>query len=326
MAIYSASIVSTSGLEIMSAFTVAAIVVTAIRRPESLWNTATLVTLTIAGSTLILSRQLGIVTMIVLSLIGLVLIGWRTLWQLTKERTVLVASCGATLAVAAGLLAFWERTYDRPAETGPPFTAHAWGRFLESGFEIIRSGIGVFGWLDTPLPRWSVAAWIIIAVLLCGMAMLLGSRRDRWCLGAMLVLTFVITYVTYATVFDSITASLQGRHVLPLFMFVPLFAGVVVAENIARAVPEATARLYTTVALTMAAIQFVAVYWNGRRYAVGTNGAVFYLSDAAWSPRFGWTLWLVIAVAGSALLAAFGVRSRPVGGELVPKGAHLVER
>jgi hypothetical protein len=163
-------------------------------------------------------------------------------------------------------------------------------------------------------------------VLLCGMAMLLGSRRDRWCLGAMLVLTFVITYVTYATVFDSITASLQGRHVLPLFMFVPLFAGVVVAENIARAVPEATARLYTTVALTMAAIQFVAVYWNGRRYAVGTNGAVFYLSDAAWSPRFGWTLWLVIAVAGSALLAAFGVRSRPVGGELVPKGAHLVER
>jgi hypothetical protein len=80
------------------------------------------------------------------------------------------------------------------------------------------------------------------------------------------------------------------------------------------------------VALTTGAIQFVGVYWNGRRYAVGTNGAVFYLSGAAWSPPFGWALWLIMAAAGSVLLAAFGTRCRPVGEELAPKEAHSVER
>ena len=111
-----------------------------------------------------------------------------------------------------------------------------------------------------------------------------------------------------------------------MFVFVPLFAGVVIAEKIARAIPDATPRLYGTVALTTGAIQFVGVYWNGRRYAVGTNGAIFYLWDAAWSPRFGWTLWLIMAAAGSVLLAAFGTRCDRGGEELAPKGTHCVER
>jgi hypothetical protein len=70
----------------------------------------------------------------------------------------------------------------------------------------------------------------------------------------------------------------------------------------------------------------VGVYWNGRRYAVGTNGAVFYLSGAAWSPPFGWTLWLIMAAAGSVVLATFGTRCHRGGEDLARKGAHCVER
>jgi hypothetical protein len=326
IAVFSSSIVSTSGLEIMSAFSTAAVIIVAMRRPESLWDTGTLVTLAIAGSALPLSRQLGIVTLGVFLLVGLGCVGWRTIWRLASERTLAVVLTAGSIAVSCALVALWELKYDHPSETGPATSSAAWSRFLGRGFDIVRSGIGVFGWLDTALPRWAIGGWIILAVLLCGMAVLLGNRRDRWTVLVLLAVTFVVTYVTYSTVFHPILADLQGRHVLPMFIFTPLLAGVIVSERLQRDARDAIARLYGVVAVFMGLIQFTAVYWNGHRYAVGARRRFFYLVDPGWSPKFGWAPWLLCALAGSVLLAVYGVRCRPVAAHAGTKGEIRVER
>jgi hypothetical protein len=308
MAVFSASIVSTSGLEISAAFAVAAVVVTASRRPASLADTRTLAALAGTGTCLILSRQTGIVTFAVVMMAEIFRTGWQPLRQAATRCPRAVIGSVSTLMLSTMLLAAWEFMYDKPAETGRVFSYAAWMRFLDQAFGIIHSGIGVFGWLDTPLPLWAVACWSAVAVLSCGMALMLGNRRDRWCLGLVLLATLAVTYVTYATMFHSITASLQGRHMLPLFVFSPTFAGVVLVERLRRDAPDAVTRLYNTVAVTMGILQFVAVYCNARRYAVGTRGSMLFFNAPAWSPRFGWLVWLFLAAAGSLLLVVFGVR------------------
>jgi hypothetical protein len=326
MAVFASSVVSTSGLEIMSAFALATVVVVATRRPESLRDTGTLLTLTAAGSALVLSRQLGIVTLSVLLLTLLGYAGWRTLWQVVKDRTTLAVGCLAVLVTSIALLVGWELVYDRPVETGTFVSRGAWTSFLGSSFDIVRSGIGVFGWLDAPLPRWSIAVWVILSILLCGMALILGNRRDRWTLGLVLAATYVVTYITYATAFYPISASLQGRHVLPLFVFSPLFAGVIVVERLKEIAPEVMPRLFAVIAVMMGAIQFVGVYWNGHRYAVGTKGGFLYVFSAEWSPRFGWVPWLILAAVASAFLIVFAAQCRPNEGRLVVNEVRSVER
>ena len=224
------------------------------------------------------------------------------------------------LFVSTVAVNLWERTYDHPAATGPVFSADAWGGFFNQGIDILRSSIGVFGWLDSPLPGWAIVVWFLLGGLVCGMAILFGERRDRWCLSLTLVVALTFTYITYAVGFESVGALLQGRAVLPIFVFAPMFAGVVMTERLRRDAPDAIPRLYGVVALATASIQFLAVYWNGRRYAVGTYGRVFYLGDPVWSPRFGWVPWLLLALAGSVLLAVYGI----LCGKVALEGSALV--
>jgi hypothetical protein len=56
----------------------------------------------------------------------------------------------------------------------------------------------------------------------------------------------------------------------------------------------------------IALVQFTALYWNGRRSAVGLDGPFFFPGDAEWSPPLGWGLWLAMAAGGAACVAVVG--------------------
>ena len=91
------------------------------------------------------------------------------------------------------------------------------------------------------MPRWVIFAWIVLAVALVGVAVLFGRAADRWSLVGWMVVLVAIAYVTYATVFYPIRAGLQGRHLLPFFMLVPLLSGAVVSETVGRVSPASCA-------------------------------------------------------------------------------------
>lgn len=311
LGVYASSVVSTSGVEICGAFAVACVAVVAMRRPGSLAKSGTQLLLAVVGAALILSRQLGIVTFTAIMVLMLLTIGWRPIWHLVRtHRPAFLVSLFVLLGSGAGIY-LWERGYDHPTQTGSPFNASALVSFSGYSYRLVRDGIGTFGWLDTPLFRWATMAWILLAVLLVGMAIILGERRDRWSLTGWLVATYLVAFGVYASVFYPIRAGLQGRHILPFFILCPILAGVVVAERLQVLAPDAARRVFGLVALVMPVLQLTGLYVNARRYAVGTNGPYYFFGSSKWHPVGSWAPWTVLAVIGTGLLAAVILACRP---------------
>ncbi|GAB2685736.1 DUF2142 domain-containing protein [Thalassiella azotivora] len=328
MAVFSAASVSTSGLEIMSAAAVGAVAVVATRHPRSLADGPTLAVLAVSASALVLSRQLGAVTLGMMALVVLLRGGAPVVWeQLRRLRPAFLAAAGTVLAATA-VVVTWELRYDHPAETGTALSADAAGTFWEQAYGYVHSGVGKFGWLDTPLPGTAVAVWVVVAVLLCAGAVLLGRRGDRWTVTATVALTAAVAYVTHATVFHPIDASLQGRHVIALFLLAPLLSGVVLVERLVELgdpVRDAVRRLFVLVGVSMAGLQLFALLVNARRYAVGLDGPILFLGDAVWEPRLGWLPWLLLAAVAAVGLAVTTVRSAssPLRAPAPPGEAHV---
>jgi hypothetical protein len=320
MAVFAASSVTTSGLEIASGFAIGALVVVCLRKPGALLKARTQLALGGVGACLILSRQMGAVTLAVLLLV-LAVTCRREAWQLVREhRPPIVASLGL-LAVSGIAVVLWERRYDHPTDTGSPFNRAAIDSFVDSSQNIVHSAIGQFGWLDTPLPIWGFWSWLAVAVTLCGMALLIGDRRERIVLAGVLVATVLVTFGSYSSVFFPVGAGSQGRHLLPLFVFCPTFAGTVVVHRLSAAgLRDALRRAFVAVGVIVAAVQVVGLYYNAQRYAVGVNGPMVFLGDAQWSPRFGWIPWLTIGLAGGVALAAVAIASRPQLGDPIAAG------
>jgi len=77
---------------------------------------------------------------------------------------------------------------------------------------------------------------------------------------------------------------------------------VVASERLDALDLDISRRLFSMVGVAVPALQFVALYLNSRRYAVGTKGPVWFLSDAQWQPLLGWVPWLVFGLVGAMLL------------------------
>jgi hypothetical protein len=312
MAVFAASSVTTSGLEIAAGFATGAIVVVCLRRPEVLLENRTLFGLAGVGSALILSRQMGIVALAVL--LGILAAGCpRQAWQLVREhRLPFLASM--TLLAGSGLaVVLWERAFDHPTDTGRPWNIHAVDDFFMRAQGLVDSAIGVFGWLDTAMPGWAYWSWTAAVATLCCLALQFGDGRERVILAVGLAATVVVNLGSYAAVFYPVGAGSQGRHLLPLLVFCPVFAGVVVVERL-RALDLGTLVrwLFGVVGVLAGAVQILGIFYNARRYATGVDGPLLFFRHAEWSPGLGWVPWLLIALAGAALLVRVALASQPL--------------
>ena len=326
MTIFAAASVSTSGVEIMAAAAVAAVVVVTSRSPMSLAEPATLVLLTISASALALSRQLGVVTLAFLVIVALCRGAAPVVWdQLRRGRWPMIATL-VVVGLSVVAVAIWELRYDHPALTGPVVSAGAFGTFIDQSFGHLISGIGQFGWLDTALPGPAIGLWIAVAAVVIGGAILVGKRPDQLTLIGACAGLVVVDYVTHATVFYPIQASVQGRHLLPFFVLIPILSGVAFTEHLQDGAERKLAkRLAIVVGVVMAALQLVAIVVNSRRYAVGTDGPIWFIPDAQWTPRFGWWPWLTVAALAAIWLASMVIRGGriPVAALSTPEINHV---
>ena len=311
MAVFVAASVTANGLEVMSALALSAVAVVATRRPESLARGWTLALVGVAGSTLVLSRQLGVVTLAVLVVLALARRAGGVVWRELRAGRLAAIAAVASVGASVVAVAVWERAYDHPVYTATPFTGTAMRWFVGLGYHYVQSGVGNFGYQDTALPGVAIGLWVVAATTLCAVALLFGPRADRWSLAALLATTAVVAFLTQSIVFTPVQSGLQGRHLLALFCVVPVLAGVVVVERLQDREPAALRRLFLFVALAMAGLQGLSVLVNSRRYAVGVHGPLMFLGRSEWSPQLGWVPWLVTAVAAAAALAVATMRSVP---------------
>ena len=100
---------------------------------------------------------------------------------------------------------------------------------------------------------------------------------------------------------------------LPALVAVPLVAGELVRAHAAAIGERLRGALLTAIPLVAGAVHLLAFYWAARRAAVGTDGPLLFVGDAAWTPPLGWVPWLLLALLGSAALAA-GLRRAPAEG------------
>ena len=308
MAVFCFGILNTSALEILGATGMAAVVAVHGRRPEALTYASSQATVLVCGTALVLSRQLGLVTLAVLTGLLLLLGGWRTVWSGLRAGRPVTWAAVAVPGLAALAVGGWELRYDHPALLGPWVSPDSLRGFLAQLTQLLQESIGRFGWLDVRPPSAVNLVWFAAALALVVTALVLGDRRDRTVLIAMLLIALVVSYVTYARVFSPIGAGLQGRHVLPILAVVPIWSGVVLAERLR---PRVLGIAVRAGAIALPLVVVAGLYLNAMRYAIGLRpdeGPVWFVPAAQWSPPLGWYPWLVLSVTGAVLLGVTWVR------------------
>jgi hypothetical protein len=259
---------------------------------------------------LALSRSPG--PLWVLAGLGLLagLTGPRRLLALARAAPVAATVTSGVLLVAVVLNRVWESAYGPHIGFGLSPLWSSLGAGRRQLDEVMLQAIGRFGYLELGLPALAYVTWAGMVVVLVALATAIATRRERLLLAATVLLAVALPVLFYAAILRHADIPLQGRHVLPLLVLVPLLAGEIVRRR-RDALPAVSCRvLLAGFAVPAAAVQLVAWYVNARRSAVGTGGPWWFVDRAAWSPPAGWGIWLALAVIAAVALGATALLAR----------------
>jgi hypothetical protein len=272
--------------------------------------------LVLAAAVLALSRQDApfwlLLILLTLSIVAGVA-GLRVLWQSRTLRYGAIAVGICTLATA--IWVFSVGTFSSEHNVFLPRNLSDSATLRQSigrSFTWYREMIGWFGWLDAPSPALTVVLWTLVLGGLVVLAVALGQPRWAMAAVAVAVATFALPIVLEFVQSQGVGAGhWQGRYALPFATGAPLLAAVSLERDDIAARVSAGA-LPILVALALFVAQVGAIYQNLRRYAVGYDGKVWFLSDAPWSPPLGSLAILTVFTVAFALLAWWLLALRPV--------------
>jgi hypothetical protein len=159
----------------------------------------------------------------------------------------------------------------------------------------VQQGLGVFGWLDTPLP-WMLYALPIVALSILVILAVSGAGRRA----AVVVVSAVIGALLIPAIVQGVTVSRtgliwQGRYGLFLYIAVPLLAAWMLSGPAAARLDFLSARV-TRIGLALCALFGPLAFFSVlRRYTTGFGhgiGAMF--TNPEWQPPLGWLALTVI--------------------------------
>ena len=163
--------------------------------------------------------------------------------------------------------------------------------------KIAREAVGLFGALDAPMPLLGEWLWLALVAALAGVALRVGSPRERLSVLVLPVAAVAVTIVM-SVVYREI-GPLHGRYVLPFLVLVPLWFGEVAVRG-----REQLPALPIPIFAVAGAVHVLGWWSSSRRFAVGEDGSWLFIGDARWSPPAGWWPWvLVVMLATGAYLA-----------------------
>lgn len=300
MVIFCAASISGSGLEIAAGVAFSATLIRLAQErapPKWLWAA-----LAFGGTVLALSRSPGPAWILVLILLPVALIGVRGSWARIREGG-LAAGAGLGVIVAAVIgNRVWESLYG-PA-ISPVTEAPRYGMRLavEQWWKAMPDLVGKFGYLEFALPVWIPLAWLLVVVVLIVLAWRASDRRSRLVLASSTAVALGLPLLVYMAITRQTGFGLQGRHVLPVLVALPILAGALLPAR-----GRSVARAALIAGPVLGVLQLAAFWLNARRSSVGIDGPLWFLPAGEWAPPGGWAVALVPAVAGCLAIAVAGI-------------------
>jgi hypothetical protein len=176
-----------------------------------------------------------------------------------------------------------------------------WGRYF-------RQTIGVLGWLDTTLPFFVYAAWIVaLAVVLI---IHLRNANPR---GIVAFVALVAAWLALPLIVNGFTNSragltYQGRYSLPIFVglvFLPMWS-----DRPTLRWPRLPQHWLVGIVLGLVVVAEVGAFWQMlRRFGVGAYGKIILTGRLPWQPSV--TPMALIAINAIAMLAVSWLALRP---------------
>ncbi|MFZ0090520.1 MAG: DUF2142 domain-containing protein [Solirubrobacteraceae bacterium] len=306
MVLFVSSVVNPNGLQLAACLAFAASVLRIVRAPshQPTWVWAAFAA---SGAVAILAWQLGPVFVVADLLLGAALLGFSGLGELRCSGRRFGLSA-LTLVMAAALYLVYGLASGVSHST---FGLSPIGSSLHAGLSqlgpVLRDSVGTFGSLTVRLPSSAYWIWWLgITATITG-AMWVGSRRDRWLLGAVVVIVLTFPVLFFAWVYRFTGFGLQGRYVLPMIVLIPLLAGEIIRRRLQMRPPHQLWRFVPGAAAALVACFQAYAWWFNARVAAGAPHSVRFYVHPSWSPPLGWWPWIAITALGAAALFTFGV-------------------
>lgn len=260
----------------------------------------------LSGAVLALSRSASPAWLVLALLIAAAWSGPRTFARRWSGGWAPRVTAGV-LVLAVALNELWEGLYGShvQVDTGEVHAGLVAG--THEWWTALPELVGKFGYLDVRLPLVIPVAWFALVLALLASAAAVSGKRERLALAAILGAGLLGPVIFYALLIRPTGFGLQGRHVLPILVAVPLLAGETLNRHCARARARWLRALTVAIPAAVAVMQTVAWYVNAKRYAVGGSGPSWFLSRAAWAPPAGWWTWLAAAALAGVCLTALGL-------------------
>ena len=297
VAFFSATL-APSSVEIWSAAAFTAALVAFSRTRESKW-------LGIAGALAVFAswtRDLGAIAVGMATLAIVVLDpGVRNWWKekVNQRRRWLVLGV-VSLGVISAL--WWQVAYKYPLRPsiGSPRQVFNDGITV---LQVLRQGIGLGGWLNTPMDATLEKLWLAGWLIAAGAVVWHIPVRARWVLTALALLTGGVGLYLVAMM-RAAGFGVQARFLLPLVAVVVIIAATS-STSTSQGHPTAMRQIglgiiFALIALAHGSALLIAAH----RHARGLNGSPIDFSESTWTPPGGWTLSAVMAIMGCLCLAA----------------------
>jgi hypothetical protein len=316
MALYLASVINPSGLEIASAISAWAAAMALASEPAEAVSASTVAALGTSAVVLILLRALSPLWLL---FVGAALVALcPSVRDLLRRRSVRAWLVGC---MAAGVVAvIWDLAADpfltEPGSPIPPGSTEPqiFMLALERLDLLVTSTIGFFGWLDTPSPFGVLVTWLAAlgAVVLVG-ACLAHLRGAAVVAGAVLAWVAVpVALIVAEARHEGILG--QGRDFMGLAVGIPIVAAAVAGERLLDR--RTTLRLATIVIALLAVCQVADFYGALRRNTVGDDGPINAFASVAghWAPPLPAVLLFIVftlAMIAFALLLRRAAEGQP---------------
>ena len=243
-----------------------------------------------SGVVLALASAGGVLALVALIVALLPLVRVRRLTQLGP----VLACATVTAALVAGVALALEH---RPLPPGRADLLDALSTVVQQAPTLLQQAVGIFGWSDVWLPLLAYGVWGGLVVVAVSAALVVGRWRDRLALAFAAGAVLAMATVAEAFVLRPVGWDLRGSFLLPVLGALPVMAGFVLQAARVRTRIDAL-----LIGGAVIAVQFLAIWENARRYAVGRHGPLNFLDAAQWAPPAGWVPWLVVVGAGGLLV------------------------
>lgn len=225
----------------------------------------------------------------------------------------------AVIAVATIFAGVWTLATGGVGAQAGTADAPLVGKGFFSGFaammrftpDFLQQQLGVFGWLDTPLP-WILYATISVAIGVVVVLALTGTdRRSVIIVLSSLAATILIPAVVQALTIGRTGLIWQGRYGLFLFLAVPLLAAWMLSSPAGGRLAFLSVRV-SWIALGLAGVfSVVAFFAVMRRYVTGFGAGMGRMFHPDWQPPLGWEVLVGLyglAMVGFVLWLGFSAR------------------